>query len=265
MALYKEWSADEVTYQLDKGYGALINHLVEICSKRNAQIHADSIVKEIEWRRGYVEVHTANGRIFNASKVVITVPLGVLQKKGQSSSVAFKPTLDTHIAAAQKIGFGSVVKASLEFHNPFWKEDTGFIFGDQLFQTWWTQLPYQSSTLTGWTGGTRAKELSLFSEDELRSAALSSIAEIFDLSLKNVTENLKAISITNWEANEWTFGAYSYPTPGSKQAREILSSPADNTVFFAGEGVYDGNFSGTVEAALLTAKGTVEMIIDNTN
>ncbi|RYE22033.1 MAG: FAD-dependent oxidoreductase [Sphingobacteriales bacterium] len=262
MTLYKEWSADEATYQLDKGYGALIAYLENECEQKGASIQVDSVVQHVEWSEGKVRVQAEAGQSFEADRVIVTIPLGVLQKQGQRNSITFSPTLDTHIAAAQKIGFGAVVKASLEFKEAFWDRDMAFVFGDQLFQTWWTQMPYESNVLTGWAGGIKAKTLSAFSEEELHHAAISSIAEIYNMPLASVKENLKAINVANWQINEWSNGAYSYPTPATKEAREVLNTPASNTVYFAGEALYDGAFSGTVEAALLTAQSTVKAILD---
>jgi monoamine oxidase len=261
MTLYNEWSADEVTYQLSAGYGALVEHLVQQCKMLGVTIHTDKIVKQINWKDNKVTIVTEDESEFDAKKAIVTVPLGVLQKRNERASIEFSPTLDMHIAAAQKIGFGSVVKAVLEFKQPFWDTEAAFIFGDQLFQTWWTQMPYESNMLTGWAGGGKAKELSNFTEEELEGVALSSVAEIFGKPLAELKKNLKAIKITNWQQYEFSDGAYSYPTPATKEARAVLNTPASDTIYFAGEALFNGSFSGTVEAALLTAKSTSEHIM----
>lgn len=262
MALYKEWGEEEESYQISKGYGALIEYLAAQCREKGVQILTGKIVKHVNWRNSHTLVTTADKNIYTANKVIVTVPLGVLQRRNEQASIEFSPTLDTHIAAAQKIGFGSVIKVAVAFKQTFWKHDTAFIFGDQLFQTWWTQLPYESNTLTGWAGGNKAKELSLFSEEELEAAALASLAEIFNIPLSEMREKVLAILVTNWQRYEQFGGAYSYPTPTTREAREILNTPANDTIYFAGEALYDGTFSGTVEAALLTAKSTSELIIN---
>ncbi len=262
MALYKEWAEEEESYHISKGYGALVEYLAGQCRIKGVQILTENIVKHIDWHNGHAVVCTEDKNTYKAHKVVVTVPLGVLQRRNERASITFSPTLDTHVAAAQKIGFGSVVKVVVAFKQPFWKHDTAFIFGDQLFQTWWTQLPYACNTLTGWAGGNKAKELSMFSEEELEAAALASLAEIFNIPLSEMREKVSAIMVTNWQKYEEFGGAYSYPTPTTKEAREVLNTPADDTIYFAGEALYDGTFSGTVEAALLTAKSTSELIIN---
>jgi monoamine oxidase len=48
----------------------------------------------------------------------------------------------------------------------------------------------------------------------------------------------------------------------SANARNVLSEPVDNTLFFAGEYLYDGPAMGTVEAALTSGQDIASRIID---
>jgi monoamine oxidase len=47
---------------------------------------------------------------------------------------------------------------------------------------------------------------------------------------------------------------------GNKQKR-ILKEPVENTVFFAGEGLFEGLEVGTVEAALVNGRETAHKLI----
>jgi monoamine oxidase len=55
----------------------------------------------------YVLVTTADGSVFNVSKVILTVPLGVLQ----ANSITFNPPLaKTKTAAINRLGMGVMDK-----------------------------------------------------------------------------------------------------------------------------------------------------------
>ena len=44
-------------------------------------------------------------------------------------------------------------------------------------------------------------------------------------------------------------------------ARKILNLPVQETIFFAGEALYDGEVPGTVEAALVSGREAAEKVI----
>jgi monoamine oxidase len=45
------------------------------------------------------------------------------------------------------------------------------------------------------------------------------------------------------------------------KARQLLHKSVENTIYFAGEGYYDGVNGGTVEAAFASAEGVVDRMI----
>lgn len=74
---------------------------------------------------------------------------------------------------------------------------------------------------------------------------------------------LQAWHISNWKDEPHIEGAYSYDMVESKKARQLLIKPINNSVFFAGEGLYEGHAPGTVEAALSTGKDVAKLIMSN--
>jgi hypothetical protein len=67
--------------------------------------------------------------------------------------------------------------------------------------------------------------------------------------------------VFNWSKYDEVLGAYSFSTTDSISARKILNTPLAGTVYFTGEGLYDGAYSGTVEAALSSgAKTALELL-----
>jgi len=47
----------------------------------------------------------------------------------------------------------------------------------------------------------------------------------------------------------------------SIQAKKLINSPIEGTIYFAGEAFYEGPSFGTVEAALVSAKNVVDKIV----
>jgi len=67
--------------------------------------------------------------------------------------------------------------------------------------------------------------------------------------------------VVNWKQQPFTLGGYSYNYIGNRQAKEFLSQPVSNTIFFAGEALYSGPSPGTVEAALVTGKAATQRLL----
>lgn len=246
----EEWSQHyETQYRIKEGYGKLIDYLVEQCTQQHSVIHFNQPVYKIEHSANSVTVFTINNKSFQAAKLIITAPLGILQ----NGNIEFSPAIDGHITAIQQLGFGSVIKLLFMFTNNFWKsyaDDIGFILSDQQIPTWWTQIPTESNLLTGWLGGPKAAEMSVYSDNEILRAALESLANIFGKSVEELQDQLSHHKIICWQNNLYAKGGYSYMTVDSIAAKTKLSEPIAETIFFAGEAYYSGASQGTVEAAL---------------
>lgn len=246
--LHNEWMNEDYTnFRVDKGYCALMDFLAKGCN-----VITNASVTQVNWSAGEVTVTTDKGQSFTAEKLIVTVPLGVLQY----GTIKFTPAIDTHINAASHIGFGSVIKIVLKFKEACWKEDTGFIFSKAKVPTWWTQLPDKAPIITGWLGGPPAEEFRQVPEEEILEKALESLSSFF----RKPLPALESYHILNWVDDPQTLGSYSYDTPFSKEARNVLNTPIADTIYFAGEALYEGNHPGTVEAALITGKNVAGKI-----
>lgn len=260
LALYKEWSGEEMeNFRIPTGYGSLIEFLKQECEKKGCRILTNQTVKQIDWERNEVTVQTMTDK-YDAGKAIITVPLPILTSAATPASINFTPPLDDYTKAAGEIGMGEVIKIVLQFKLRFWKEDTGFVLTDEMFPTWWTQLPDETPMLTGWAGGTKAEQFHGLNDDEILEKALFSLAAIFNKTINELKENLQQSWIFNWQKDLHSMGAYSYSMPNSDISRKILNLPVADTIYFAGEALYDGESPGTVEAALASGKKVAENI-----
>ena len=81
------------------------------------KIRYNQVVTKVIYNDYYVEVHTADGKIYNCNKLCITVPPGPLK------DIVFSPPLKSErISALSKIKMGSYKKVQIEFNNEdiFW-------------------------------------------------------------------------------------------------------------------------------------------------
>lgn len=261
-------------YRIAGGYTALLEWMSEEVRKRGGEIIMNSTVKEITWKRREVIVTTSGKEEFAASKIIITIPLGVLTAPASSAAaVVFNPALKDKQDAAQQMGFGDVIKVLLEFRESFWSESdfeklvdyklppVAFILSTEQVPTWWTQHPQKFNLLTGWIAGPRAARMKMMSGINLIDESLRSLASIF----KRETAELRALMhhalVANWSVDPFALGAYTYSTVESSMARKILSDPVQDTIWFAGEALYDGPEMGTVEAALSSGMAVAKKII----
>ena len=59
----------------------------------------------------------------------------------------------------------------------------------------------------------------------------------------------------------YSAGAYAYDVVEGAAAKKILQAPVEGTVFFAGEGLYEGPEIGTVNAALVMGREAAHQVV----
>ncbi|MDF7812094.1 NAD(P)/FAD-dependent oxidoreductase [Hymenobacter sp. YC55] len=254
-------------------YGNLMARLVAEVEAAGGTFHFSTVVQEIRWQPGQVDIRTADGRRLQAAQVLLTVPLGIWQAPPDSPSyIRIEPELPEHRAAAANLGYGAVIKVLLEFKDAFWQQaspqltqpmpDLSFLFSDAPFPTWWSQLPDPRPLLTGWLAGPAATRLRTTPAETLLAQALDSLAGLLGTTPAFLRSQLLAHRIVNWAADPYALGAYAYTTVGASEQRTTLGTPVANTLFIAGEGVYDGPYIGTVEAALTSGADAARQLLD---
>jgi monoamine oxidase len=272
-ALRDEWLTgdEEHTYRVNGGYGKMIAFLEEDCRNAGGTIILNSVAKEVHWQPGSVKVITEDETIYQAEKLIIALPLGVLQAdKNEMAAITFIPPIPQQTEAINKMGFGAIIKILLEFDTPFWEdaqtkaltgkspETMAFLLSDEEIPTWWTQLPQHSPVLTGWLGGPAASKKKNEPDSRLLQESLQSLSDIFKRSVEELKDKLVSSHIVNWTNDPFTLGSYAYDTIETASARKILNEPVEDTVFFAGEYLYKGTMMGTVEAALVSGVEVAE-------
>lgn len=266
MALREEWAStdEEEQYHIKERYQCLVRYLFDKVQAAGGEVYLSTPVENITWKKGNVTVIAGEKQI-RGTKVIVTAPLGVLQK----GVIRFDPPLPDHQWAFKQLGFGGVIKFLLEFKDRFWESgkrplaDASFIFSDAQVPTWWTLLPESSSLITGWLGGPAAVTAAS-DPSALLQQAIQSLEYITDTPATVIRSKLVHWHIADWVNDPYSYGAYTYPTLETRQIVSFLSQPVEETIYFSGEAFYNGTAGGTVEAALGSAQGTYEKLtIDN--
>ena len=120
--------------------------------------------------------------------------------------------------------------------------------------------PHHSPVLTGWLGGLAAEAKKDLTNAEILQLSLLSVGNIFKRSIEELNHQLLAFHVVNWTTDPFALGSYAYDMVESHSGRKILNEPIENTIFFAGEYLYEGPAMGTVEAALISGKEAAEKI-----
>jgi monoamine oxidase len=265
MALYREWNAEsDDQFRIEGGYKELVIALYNDCIRSGCKMFTSTIVKEIAWSKESVKVLTVTEKLFTASKVLITIPGGILTEETKKGFIHFKPSIAEKIDAYRNIGFGSVIKIFLVFNAAFWEsqyKDAGFFFTPDAIPTWWTQNPKKNNLLIGWLGGCEAKKWIQQTDEKILEAAIDSLALSFGLPKEQLNKRLLYSKIVNWYIEDFTHGGYSFSKVDTSMAKKQLNEPAENTIYFAGEALYDGPMQGTVEAALQNGIETAEKMM----
>ncbi|HEY1114812.1 MAG TPA: NAD(P)/FAD-dependent oxidoreductase [Chitinophagaceae bacterium] len=257
---------DEEQYRVAGGYRKMIRFLEEELEKKGCPVLLSTPALEVNWQSDPVEVYSAKSELYGR-KLIVTVPLGVLQ----AGAIAFTPAIPGHLEASRTLGFGAVIKVLLQFGGPFWKQkentagkdlsQAGFIFSEEEVPTWWTQEPKEVPILVGWLAGPHAERMKHLSEEDILQKALASLGNIFTMDMNELRTALQAHKVSNWAADPYCLGGYSYEVVHGSKAKQKLKEPINNRIFFAGEALFEGVEGGTVEAALANGLETAHQVI----
>ena len=266
----------------DRGFhvrGGYSKVLDAICQELppTVQVRTNAIVESIHWSGGRVWIATrssaGSSMKFVSSKLVVTLPLGVLQQKNSAlGAVLFDPPLLEKDEALNSMVMGHVNRLVLQFDELFWEQagalvrkplrDLHFLFGrDQAFPTFWTAMPIRAPVLVAWAAGPVAHPESTHSQQQLESQAMSSLAHILQVSEDLIRQRFVRSYYHDWQNDPFSRGAYSYVLAGGVAAQKRLAAPVQNTIFFAGEATQSDGHRATVHGAFASGLRAAEEIL----
>lgn len=257
------------------GYDGLMRSVLGGVRQSGSKLWLNRVVEQVTWAPGKATVHVRSRiagdlEVIHCRRVVVTVPLGVLQAKSDGrGAIRFDPEPTTILNAASKLYFGQVVRVMLRFREAFWEKlpqlaDASFLFSQAPpFPTWWTTAPMKTSMITGWSAGPNAEGLLELSEFEIREAALASLSRITLGSVPQMRTLLEEIHLHKWNDDTFARGAYSYVPAGAMRDRDVLTEPVAETLYFAGEATDNTGHGGTVNGAMASGKRAAVQVLQS--
>ena len=218
-------------YFTKEGYGALIHRW-----GAEVPVTLSTPVRRIRWDGPGVEVETQKGTI-RAHAVIVTVSTGVLAFE----DIAFTPALpDRHQEAIFDLPMGLLTKVPVRIEgtrlglSPF---DDLLMERHARHDLYFLAFPFDTDLMVGFVGGDFAWEL----EAAGREAAVDFVTDrLVDMFGSDTRRAVSHGAMTNWGAERHVRGAYAAARPGKAYAREVLSDPVGERIWFAGEALAGG-------------------------
>ena len=263
---FKFWDQGYLVYGygdsiLHGGYKSVVDALAD-----GLTVKLSHVVTRIETGDGSKPVRVVtSGGSFEADKVLVTLPLGVLKH----GAVTFDPPLpEPKQTAIKRLGFGTLNKIALHYKERFWPEEQ-YVFGYFCRET----DSYPTVVVSMWKshgkpilvmllGASLGREMERWSDEQVSSFATTVVQDIFGPDVPAPDH----ISRTAWSSDPFARGAYTcIGIDASSKDIEALAAPIEERLFFAGEAtnsqhwgcVHSAYESGLREAARISGDTSI--------
>lgn len=248
---------------------------------KKLDVRTNKVVAKIQYgtstsEHGKARITCEDGEVFEADKVVLSAPLGVLKRQ----SIAFDPPLpEWKQGAISRLGFGLLNKLILVFDEPFWdieRDMFGLLHGCSpgtdgsrqehyragrgKFYLFWNCIETSGlPVLIALMAGDAAHEAERASDRDLIEECMGHLRRVFKDN--KVPDPLEAI-VTRWKSDPFAGGSYSFVAAGSEpQDYDLMAKPIDN-LFFAGEATC-GTHPATVHGAYISGLRAAAEVVDS--
>jgi len=251
-ATFEGDGAEDGDWRIVEGYSALVDFMAA-----GLDVRLNSVVQRIAWDSSGVEVRTTDGGTYEAYKLIVTLPLGVLQR----GSVLFEPGLPTwKQQAIQRLGAGIVNKLVLKFREPFWPDDLSALATPLDTQFWWRpgfDREQEVPILTALIGGSSGAAFSRMSEAQAIERGLTELERMTGRSLNGLLAEGRFV---NWGADPYSLMGYSYVPIRAAGLRAELARPVDRVLYFGGEAA-NSIRPGTVHGAIESGENAASAVL----
>lgn len=213
-------------YFTREGFGALVHRW-----GADVPVSLSTPVSEIRWGGAAVELATEKGTV-RAGRVLVTVSTGVLV----NHLLRFSPNLPwDHEAAVEDLPMGLLTKIPLAIARDALGKQA---FDDILVESrsnrdiFFLCHPFDLDLVVGFVGGDFAWEIECAGVEAGVHFASETLARIFG---SDIRKSIAGGSMTRWGSQKWARGAYAAARPGFANARDVLSRPVGERIWFAGE------------------------------
>lgn len=239
-----------------KDWSAVVNTYAEPIQNK---IQTGAVVTQIKYRKAseFARVYYTNDdgetEKIRAKKVLVTVSLGVLQKK----MITFKPPIKKKQKIINRIGMGTGNHMWMFFDEAFWPEnDLKSIFGDgedrDNFAAYYNNLAehglYNKPGLMVPHMGQDAQDAEQrFRDSGDEDAYKEEVKELCMGPLRNMfgedIPDPKYVFVSSWMTNPYTHGIFSFNKVKQKRNdKQNLRVPINNRLYFRGEHTSDAHY-----------------------
>ena len=246
---YKDYKFEATFFDfLDKNITAKIKNSIQL----------NSPVSHIDYSVDNIIVTDTAGNEYNGDKIIVTVPITILQDE----YITFTPALSPlKVEAFKKIGMGAGMKVFLKFSTKFYDENIG---GGEICAAYADDLIGKNGkdhVLLAFVMGQQAENLtSLGSDSAITNALLSELDTMYS---GQATASFIDSHVENWTTKPFIKGAYSFSKIGIGNSRSLAAEPVDNKLFFAGEAMNLNGHHQTVHGAFETGYNQVVNILNS--
>ncbi|MEM7102082.1 MAG: NAD(P)/FAD-dependent oxidoreductase [Bacteroidota bacterium] len=206
----------------------------------------DQPVNNIDYSGDKVKVNSIHGNEYEADKVIVTVPISILQ----NNYINFQPALPSEkTAAINNIYIPAGLKVFIEFSERFYSDivfvgglNSDDIFYDAAFKKDSSQNIFGLFSV----GELAEKYADADSEQEIIDDLLQLLDTMFD---GKASETYQKHVIQNWSQEPFIQGSYSHFQGSWGATVRTLLEPVNNKVYFAGEALNLNGDTATVHGA----------------
>ncbi len=269
MEYYLESFGDD--FLLKQGFGKFVERYGQGLS-----VEKNTIVNSINYEGDKIFVETNNGA-FKANKVLVTVPIGVIQ----ADKIKFTPEMPEELKEGfDSIQLGLLNKICLPFKKPLYNyitypddrvpsKNDHVLFSDNGENHMAIIGPMNNESITFLVGGKVASELERNGKRASVDYAKDAFIKLFgDESIGFFESQLdkENIVVTKWGKNEFSLCSYSAMKPGTLDIRLKLNEMNINDkVYFAGEHLAPPEWMQQVAGAEISGREKMQEIIRSLN
>lgn len=244
-AAYEDAATDD-NWAVREGYGTLVaSHATGL------PVRLDTAVTHIDRRGSRLLLHTGAGTM-ETRRVILAVPTTVLAEE----RLTFDPPLPDKHAAAAALPLGLADKVFLHVASPEWYANAHLIGNAHSACTASHRLsPFGWPIVESFFGGVCAEWL-----EDGRDAAAFAVDELVRLLGSGWRARLTPLATTRWRHEAGIGGSYSHAKVGMAGQRQVLATPVEDRIFFAGEACHREDFS-TAHGAYATGVAAAHAVL----
>ena len=225
-----------------------------------ARTRFNTAVTGIDYRGEDVQVTTDDGEVYVADRVLITVPISMLQRE----TITFTPALPADkTAEIDKEEMPGGLKVFIEFAERFYPDVLhvdGFLSNIGIDNAVYYNAAYGKQSSQHMLGlfaqGAKAERyLANTTDDGLFDYVLAELDEIFD---GQASKHYVKHVVQDWTREPFIMGSYSQRKASAKK----LAEPVANRLYFAGEAMNPNGKTIAIHGACESAYSAVEKMFD---